>query len=234
MKVQLVLAALFATGYACAATAPPRGIDAARDNQPGDKLSQSLPKNLATFVECFSTDRDIAGVPPEVVERFLVGDPKVDDLLEYIAPNEVLGINGPVTLKPSAGGRGGLPTRGALLISGTEVTLDDGETIPFGGVVAIDQVVQRGVVINGGDTDIVVLGAETEVILQPGNLLIIRCANSCSVDGCGSGGTFACCWWPGGCAKCKCVTAEPAGGCDSGGPHSTGCSVTDTDIIIGP
>jgi hypothetical protein len=229
MLVRYTMTSVLAFGCVCAASEPSHGPESMRGSQAVAKLSQVLPESLAEFVTCFSIDRDLSKLPAEVAERFVSGSPTIDDMIEYVAPSEVLGISGPITLEFSDDDGDRFSMRATRLIAGSEMTLDDETTLPFGGEISTDVVVLSGVVVNAGETDIVVRGLENRLTLKPGMLLVARCANSCSIDGCASG-TFSCCWWPGGCARCRCVTSEPNGTCDSGGANSTGCSITDTDV----
>jgi hypothetical protein len=189
-------------------------------------LSEVLPGPLAQFVKRSGADRRVDDVLAENLRKIEETEAHVDFVVEVLRPTTVHEASASATLSEElAPKEQATDTKEAqtLLVAGTKVFLSNGEVVQFGAGLFLGDVIEQGLVLNAGDTKIVIAGRRGPIVLAPGEGVLVGCPRQCSTS-CNTG-SYACCSEVGGCARCACVLNGTVATCDAGGPNANACSV---------
>ncbi len=196
-------------------------------------LSDALPGQLAQFLQRAGSDRALRGVSPEELHNLSAKDADLNLVIKTLAPTALLASRGAVVLGEVVTSTG-LAQRAkgrTLLVAGSRVLLTDGTVVEPGGELSLGDSVENGLVLNAGETEVVLKSEITQGSFFPGEALLIGCAPACSVT-CSSG-YYSCCSGANGCAVCGCAANGSGIKCAAGGPGATACSITarDKDLV---
>lgn len=218
----VVIMGLSSCAFIMAQRSDPRGVQVkSAQSEQAENVSKVVPTEVAAYLTKFGLDRPVDAEEAALLKGETVGP---GDAVRALKLSEV----SPLPRKAQIERLDESEVGETRLIAGSDLELSGSVELRFGTQVFPGDIIVRGLILNAGDTSVVLSHVSGEYVLQPGAAAFVGgAATSCETD-CREG-SYACCYQEStGGAHCDCIggnsPSDPK--CNvGGGPGSSRCSI---------